>query len=130
MSGRIADNVIRINTKLDATFFRYWLEFLRPFHGLTPREMDVTTSFLYERYKLSKVINDETILNQVVMSNETKKKIQEDCNISNSFFLVILYNLKKSNIIVDGKINPRFIPNIIEENGAFKLMIYFDFKDE
>lgn len=64
------------------------------------------------------------------MSNETKKKIQEDCNISNSFFLVILYNLKKSNIIVDGKINPRFIPNIIEENGAFKLMIYFDFKNE
>nr|DAE29020.1 MAG TPA: hypothetical protein [virus sp. ctPYc18] len=44
-----ANNVIRIPTSLKS-FFRYWFIFLRPFHKLTDREIDVVTSFAYERY--------------------------------------------------------------------------------
>jgi hypothetical protein len=36
--------------------------------------------------------------------------------------------LRKSKIIVDGKINPRFIPNIREEEGFFELLLLFELK--
>jgi hypothetical protein len=36
--------------------------------------------------------------------------------------------LRKSNVIVDNKINPKFIPNIDEESGNFKLLLLFDLK--
>ena len=35
---------------------------------------------------------------------------------------------KVCSYIVNNKINPRFIPNIKEEDGNFKLLLLFDFK--
>ena len=70
-----ANNVIRIPTS-QKKFFRFWFEFLKPFHKLTDREIDVITAFTYERYNLGKVISDEDILDKVVMSEDTKKKIR------------------------------------------------------
>lgn len=55
--GRI-NNVISIPTTIEGKFFRYWLEFLRPFHKLSDRELDVVSAFLKERYELSKVVSD------------------------------------------------------------------------
>lgn len=121
-----ANNVVRIPTSLNGKFFRYWLEFLRPFHQLTDREIDVTTSFLKYRYELSKVIKDSEILDKVTMSEDTKRKVREECNITLPHFQVIMGKLRKSKIIVDGKLNPRFIPNIVEESGFFKLLLLFD----
>ena len=34
--------------------------------------------------------------------------------------------LRRNGLIVNNKINPRFIPNITEDNGSFKLMLLFD----
>lgn len=120
-----ANNVVRVPTSL-RLFFRYWFEFLKPFHKLTDREIDVITAFTYERYMLSKVISDNDILDKVVMSEDTKKKVREEANITLAHFQVIMGKLRKNKIIVDGRINPRFIPNITEESGLFKLMLLFD----
>lgn len=122
------NNVIRIPTSLNDNFFRYWFEFLRPFHGLADREIDIITSFVKQRYELSKVIKDINILDKVTMSDDTKRKVREECHITLSHFQVIMGKLRKSSVIVDGKINPRFIPNIIEEDGSFKLLLLFDLK--
>lgn len=119
------NNVIRVPCQL-RSFFRYWFEFLKPFHKLTDREVDVITAFTYERYMLSKVISDNDILDKVVMSEDTKKKVREEANITLAHFQVIMGKLRKNKIIVDGRINPRFIPNITEESGSFKLMLLFD----
>lgn len=121
-----ANNIVRIPTSLDGKFFKYWLDFLRPFHQLTEREIDVTTSFLKHRYELSKVIKDNEILDRVTMSEDTKRKVREECNITLPHFQVIMGKLRKSKVIIDGKINPRFIPNIDEETGFFKLLLLFD----
>ena len=126
--NRKANNVVRIPTSLSGRFFRYWLEFLRPFHQLTDREIDVTTSFIKHRYELSKVIKDNDILDKVTMSEDTKRKVREECNITLPHFQVIMCKLRKSKIIVDGKINPRFIPNIREEEGFFELLLLFELK--
>lgn len=121
------DSIVRIPCKVDGKFFRYWFEFLTPFHNLTEREMDVITSFVKQRYELSKVIKDNEILDKVTMSEDTKKKVREECDISLPHFQVIMGKLRKNKVIIDGKINPRYIPLVDEENGSFKMMLLFDF---
>lgn len=69
-----ANNIVRIPTSLNGKFFRYWFEFLQPFHNLTNREIDVITAFVKQRYQLSKVIKDDNILDKVIMSEDTKRK--------------------------------------------------------
>jgi hypothetical protein len=119
------NNVIRIPTS-QKKFFRFWFEFLKPFHKLTDREIDVITAFTYERYLLSKVVSDEDILDKVVMSEDSKKKIREEYKVTPAYFQVIMGKLRRNGLIVNNKINPRFIPNITEDNGPFKLMLLFD----
>lgn len=121
------DSIVRIPCKVDGKFFRYWFEFLTPFHNLTEREMDVITSFVKQRYELSRVIKDNEILDRVTMSEDTKKKVREECDISLPHFQVIMGKLRKNKVIIDGKINPRYIPSVDEENGSFKMMLLFDF---
>lgn len=121
------DSIVRIPCKVDGKFFRYWFEFLQPFHNLTEREMDVITSFVKQRYELSKVIKDNEILDKVTMSEDTKKKVREECDISLPHFQVIMGKLRKNKVIIDGKINLRYIPSVDEENGSFKMMLLFDF---
>ena len=122
------NNVIRIPTSLEGKFFRYWFEFLKPFHKLTDREIDVIACFVKHRYELSKVIKDIDILEKVTMSEDTKRKVREECNITLPHFQVIMGKLRKNKVITDGKINPRFIPNIIEEDNTFQLMLLFELK--
>lgn len=124
------NSVLRIPCSLSGSFFRYWFMFLRPFHKLTNREIDVITAFVKHRYELSKVIKDDVILDKVTMSEDVKKQVREECGIAFQHFQVIMSNLRKNKVIENGKINPKFIPNITEENGMFKLMLLFDLSGE
>lgn len=129
MKGR-PNNALRIPTSLQGRFFKYWFEFLRPFHNLTDREIDVIASFVKQRYNLSKVISDPEILDRETMGEVTKRKVREECNISLAHFQVIMGKLRKSKVIEDGRINPKFIPNIVEGENNLKLLLYFELKDE
>ena len=121
------DSIVRIPCKVDGKFFRYWFEFLQPFHNLTNRETDIITAFVKKRYELSKVIKDDEILDKVTMSDDVKREIRDECNVSLPHFQVIMGKLRKNKVIVDGKINPRYIPSLKEEDGSFKMMLLFDF---
>lgn len=127
-------NLIRIksNPKLkmspDGDFFRYWVEFLRPLHELTKREMDVLAEFLKVRYDLGKVIIDTDTLDRVLMSEETKRNIRRSCGISAKHFQVIMSKFRKNGVIRDGRIHLNLIPTITEEGVG--LMVHFSFKDE
>lgn len=123
-----ADSIVRIPCKVEGKFFRYWFEFLKPFHHLTEREIDVITSFVKQRYELSKVITDSDILDKVTMSEDTKRKVREECEITLPHFQIVMSKLRKNKVIIDNKINPRYIPNVKEENGSFKMMLLFDFQ--
>lgn len=121
------NNTIRIPTSLGGDFFRLWLNFLSPFHELTPREMDVATAFIRHRFELSKSITDEVLLDKIVMNEDSKRKIKADCNISDAHFQVIMGKLRKSKVIINDKINPKFIPKRLHpEDNNFKLLLYFD----
>lgn len=125
-----ATSVVRIPTSLETTFFRYWFDFLVPIHKLKNREIDIITSFLKYRYELSKVIKDPKILEEVTMSEETKRKVRLDCNIKQPHFQVVMGKLRKYKVIVNNRINPRFIPNVTPEDPNFKLLLLFDFNAE
>ena len=125
--ARQVDSIVRVPCKVDGKFFNYWFQFLRPFHNLTEREMDVITSFVRQRHELGKVIKDNGVLDKVTMSEDTKKKVREECGISLPHFQVIMGKLRKNKVIIDGKINPRYITSVDEGNGSFKMMLLFDF---
>lgn len=122
--GKI-NNVISIPTSL-SKLFRYWLEFLKPFHKLTERETDVMAAFLKHRYELSKVVSDQEVLNKLVMGEDTKRKVREDCGVTQAHFQVIMTKLKKSKMIENGRINPKFIPRIDNDAKNFQLLLSFD----
>ena len=123
------DKCINISTSLKGKFFKQWFKFLLPYHGLTDREMDIAAAFLLKRYELSKVISDTNILESVLMNEDTKRTIREECDVKHQHFQVIMSKLRKASIIVDNKINPRFIPNIKDGKENFNLMLMFTFND-
>jgi len=121
------NNVVVIPTQLGGLdFFKKWCMFLRPFIKLTDREIDVISSLLMHRFELSKSISDPSILDSMLMSEDIKKKVMEDCHISMQHFYVVMSNLRKDKVIVDNVINPRLLPNIRkDENGMFQLLVLF-----
>ena len=128
-SGRMLpkpNNIVTVPTTLDTDFFKWWCTFLGPFVHLTSREMDVVASFLKQRWELSKSISDPVLLDTVVMGEDSKKKVMEECKITLQHFYVVMSNLRKSKVIINNIINPRLIPNIRkDDNGCFQLLILF-----
>lgn len=121
------NNIVEIKTTLGMDFFRWWCIFLRPFINLTNRETDVMACFLKERFELGRSISDPAILDAVVMSSDVKRRVLEECQMSQEYFYVVLSNLKKNKVIVNGRINPRLIPNIKADDttGYFQLLLLF-----
>ena len=119
-------NVITVPTSIEGKFFRYWFEFLRPFHKLTDREIDVISAFAKERFELSKVIKDPDILDKVTMSEDTKRKVRTDCNMTQAHFQVIMTKLKKSRVPDNPKINPKFLPKFSVEDKSVCLLLSFE----
>lgn len=124
------NNVARVPCSLSDSFFKYWFMFWEPFHKLTKREIDVAASLVKKRYELSKVVKDEAILDKLIMSEDVKKKVREECNIQTQHFQVIMSNLRKHQVIKNGKINPIFIPRIREGENTLQLLFLFDFSQD
>lgn len=122
------NSVISVPVSTKDNFFKYWLEFLKPFHKLTNKEIDVMAAFLKQRYEYSKVVSDQDLLNKLTMNEDTKRKIKEECGITQSHFQVIMTRLKKSGVITNNIINPKFIPRLDENASNFQLLFSFDLK--
>lgn len=125
---RKPNGVLVIPCSLDGSFFKLWFNFLKPFHKLTDREIDVIASFVKYRYDYGKEINNQELLDKFTMSDDTKRKVREECNMSQAHFQVIMTKLKKNRIIENGKINPRFIPKLEEGSNSFQLLLSFELK--
>lgn len=122
------DNVIPLQSSLD-DFFKLWLKCIKFLHNLTEREQDVTAAFLRNRYYLSTKINDQKILNQVLFSEQTKKKIMAETNLSVAHFQVIMGKLRKAGVIKDNTLNPKIIPTLNPGAKDFKLLLFFEIDD-
>lgn len=123
-----ATNVISLKVKNLDSFFEYWFSFLKPFFTLTPREIEIAAALFAERFRLSLKIKDEDILNKVALDTDVRKKIMSKFNIKPVYLQHILSKMTKQSILIDGKANPRFIPNLVIDGdvSSFKLILYFD----
>lgn len=119
------NSALKVPYKNLMEFFTLWLKFLRPFHTLSDRELEVAACMLKNRYELSKKISDEKILNDVLFSKENKDKMLKELHITNQYYQVILGKLRKVKFIKDNKIYSRFIPEY-EEGKMFTLLLIFD----
>lgn len=129
MSKLNVNGIINVPCSIeDGSFFKRWLDFLTPFHSLTNREKEVAACFIKHRYLLSRAITDNDVLDRVVMSEETKKKIRQECDITTSYFQVIMGKFKQVGFIVDNKLNPKLIPKGIKDgDNSFRLLLHFNF---
>ncbi len=121
-------NIKRIHTD-KKSIFRYWLEFLKPYHKLRSKEIEALSLMLYYRYELSREIPKEEIVDMILFSTETRNKIREELDgMGQKVFNNLLTSLRKKEVITkDNKINPVLIPNMTEE--GFKLVFNFEVKD-
>lgn len=121
------DKVFGVRTPLDKKFFRMWADITTPFHHLTDREKDIFACFLKQRFLLQASITDDKLLNDVLMSSDIRAKIRQECGVSPAFFQGILGKFKRNGVIVDGKLNPMFIPHkLSKDSKTFKLLVLFD----
>ena len=63
------------------------------------------------------------------MSEDTKRQVRTECNVTLAHFQVIMSKLRKNKVIIDNKINPKFVPRITNDK-CFGLLILFDFSNE
>lgn len=112
-------------------FFKKWLEFILPFHHMTPKEMDIVSAYLYKRYELSAAIKDNDLLDRVTMGSDFRDEVRALCDMSLNQFQVLLCKLRKRGVLVNDRIHPKLIPNLVVDNntGSFKLLLLFDFED-
>ena len=125
MNKAIADSVIRIPCQSLQGFFESWFQILKPIHKLSNSEIKLISTIVRLRYDLSTKINDLSLLDDYLMSREFKNKILQESGMTISSFRVSMYKLQKQKVIINGKINPKLIPNINPEEN-YKLLLYFD----
>lgn len=120
-------NIKRIHTD-KKSIFRYWLEFLKPYHKLRSKEIEALSLLLYYRYELSRDIKDMDMVDMVLFSTQTRNKIREDLGgMSQKVFNNLLTSLRGKGVLKPGnKINHVLIPSMTEE--GFKLVFDFEVK--
>lgn len=124
----INTTISRIPTNIETNFFQYWVEFLRPFNKLTDRELGVLAELLKSRYELSKVITDEKVIDNVVLSMENRADVRKKLKLSSAHFNSIIKKLRDTKVIMNNRLNPKVIPRITADTKSFQFILYFDFK--
>lgn len=118
------NNVVRLPIK-DDEFFNVWLLMLRPFHGLTGKEMNVAASLLRRRERMNDVIKDPTLADEALLSSSERVRLCDEFSMTDTHLRVILSKLRKSGFLVGDRINLRFVPDRDPASDRFCLM--FDF---
>lgn len=107
------------------SFFKIWLDFLRPLHRLPKRESTVLAALLQKRFELSRTIMDENLLDKVLFTDEVKKGIIESLGISSGNFQATLTNLRKAKVLENNIISKRYIPSIEYGEDSYRLLLNF-----
>lgn len=121
--------IANLNVKLKNFFYRY-IEFTYPFHGLSSQQQKVLALILYHHHKLSQEITNNKILWKEVFDYDTKLLICEELSIKDPALQNLLSQLRKKNVIIDGKIAPVYMPEISVNSNKFTLTFNFNIKHD
>lgn len=109
---KVADGGMIIPCKSSA-FIRSWLEVMRSVHKLSKKEMDVAAALINYRFELAKSISDQSLIDKVLFSKETKEVIIQRENITADHFKMILHKLRENKVIIGKTVNPRYLPDFV-----------------
>ena len=118
------NNVIYLKCN-SASFCRMWMEFMTPFHKLTPRTCDVAARILEQYFKLKESISDPEVLRDVLWSRSSRKDIMQSLGMSQPHFQMQLGKLRDAGVLINNVINPRYIPHKTED-PRFMLQVVYD----
>ena len=117
------------NIKTDKNNFYYlWLQFLKPYHKLTNKEIELLALFLKKREELSRSINDNNLIDKMLFNKDTKADIRAIMNYETyQVFNNMMTSLRKKGAIVDNSINKGLVPKL--EGDNFKLIFNFNINE-
>ena len=118
------NNVMRVKCTQDS-FYRAWVEFLTPFHKLTKREREVMARIIYQYFRLKESVDDPELLKDVMWSHTSRKDMRESLKMTQAHFQMALAKLKTAGVLIDGDIEPRYLPHKTE-GSKFILNVVFD----
>jgi hypothetical protein len=138
----MSDSTVHKLLNIDCTekdFFDAYIEWLEPTHKLTKSEQKYLAACLRNRYKLSKGITDENLLDETCMNDVYRTKIREEIGFSSQQSQNVISKLKKLKMLVARKypftdkvqyykIAPKLIPNYNEDKD-FILVLSFNGKN-
>ena len=112
-------------------FFIYWLQFLKPYHKLRDKEIELLSLLLEKRYVLSQKITDPSLVDLLLLSTENRKIIMEEMGYHSMQVLTnALSGLRKKKVLDDNSIIKGLIPEINNDTNNFKLIFNFNIKNE
>lgn len=117
-------NILKIKSKTLDELFYNWFLILKPIHKLSNKECVLASKLYKVRHELKDVILDKEILDATILSDTSRKKIVEEMGITITHLQVLLTSLRKKNILIENKLNPKFIPQIKDSN----LVLYINFE--
>ena len=80
---------------------------------------------IYQYFRLKEEIADPEVLRDVMWSQKSRRDMRESLGMSPAHFQMVLARLRAAEILVDGDINPRFIPHK-SDDPRFVLQVIYD----
>ena len=117
-------NILKIKSSGYDELFLNWFLILKPLHNLSNKECILASKLYKYRGELKEVILDKEILDTTILSDTYRKKIIEEMEITMIHLQVLLTSLRKKNVIIDNRLNPKFIPHI--KDSELSLLIRFE----
>ncbi|MBQ3950057.1 MAG: hypothetical protein II661_06240 [Bacteroidales bacterium] len=102
------------------------MEFLTPFHKLTSREKDLAARIIAQYFTLKESIPDPEVLREVLWSTRSRKDMRTSLGMTQAHFQMTLAKLREAEVVVNGDLNPRYIPHKTANDSKFILQVVFD----
>ena len=123
---KVADGGMVIPCTSD-TFIRAWLEVLRPIHKLSYREMNIAAHIINKWFILSREVKNREVINvdRLLLNKEGRKELCEELGITPTYLRMVLATLKRREVLIGDKINPKYLPNW-EPGRPFRWVFIFE----
>ena len=95
----------------EKTIIRSYLEFTKPIHKLTSKEMNFLTEILYKYSTEKENFKREEDLWKKVFDYDSKTEYKESLNIQDTSLQNMMSTLRKKNVIKDNRVQQSFIPD-------------------
>lgn len=117
-------NIANIRTTVN-DLFEHWVALTQPMHKLTDAEAKILLAFLRKRHLYASNIRDETVVNKLLFSTDTRKEIMEELGYKMGTFQNYLTTMRAKGVITENQINKKLIPNVEQGTDNFKLIFNF-----